>query len=159
MRVLGVDPGLAITGYGVIEENESSIDLLKSGVVKTSTRDPLEGRLETIYRGLEELIREYRPEVLVLEELYSHYKHPTTAIMMGHARGIICLLCGVYKLTLVNLPSTVLKKSIVGYGRASKLQVQRMVQGLLNLKDPPKSIDAADALALALSYVYSLREG
>ncbi len=153
MRVLGIDPGLNITGYGLVEEQGSRIKLIEAGVVRTSSDRPIHERLRKIYDSLSEIIEEFRPDALVLEKVYSHYKHPVTAILMGHARGVICLLCGKYNIQLVNYASTQLKKSIVGRGRASKKQVGGMVQTFLNLKSPPEPKDVTDALALAISHV------
>lgn len=153
MKVLGIDPGLNITGYGLVEDDGSKIKLIEAGVIRTSSEKPIRDRLRKIYDNLSEIVEEYRPETLVLEKIYSHYKHPVTAILMGHARGVVCLLCGKYNLQLINYPSTQLKRSIVGTGRASKRQVAGMVKTLLNLKKLPESEDVADALALAISHV------
>lgn len=153
MRVLGIDPGLNITGYGLVEKQGTQLKLIEAGIVRTSSDKPIHDRLRKIYDSLSEIIEEFRPEALVLEKVYSHYKHPVTAILMGHARGVICLLCGRYNLQLVNYASTQLKKSIVGQGRASKKQVAGMVQTLLKLRRPPEPEDVTDALALAISHV------
>jgi len=153
MRVLGIDPGLNITGYGLIEEKGSRIKLIEAGVIRTSSDRPIQDRLRKIYDNLAEVIEEYRPEAVVIEKIYSHYKHPATAILMGHARGTICLLCGRYNIQLVSYPSTHLKKSIAGRGRATKSQVAGMVKNFLNLKKCPEPEDVTDALALAISHV------
>lgn len=157
MRVLGIDPGLNITGYGIIEDKDSKPKLIEAGVIRTSSGKPIKDRLRRIYDGLSELIEEYKPDVLVLEKVYSHYKHPVTAILMGHARGVVCLLCGVYDIELVNYASTHLKSSIVGRGRASKAQVAGMVKTLLGLKKIPEPEDVTDALALALSHLQAAK--
>ena len=153
MKVLGVDPGLNITGYGLVEDKGSGARLVEAGVIRTSSDRPIQDRLRKIYDNLSEIIEEYRPEALVLEKIYSHYKHPVTALLMGHARGVICLLCGKYNVPLINCASTELKKSIVGRGRASKGQVAGMVKTLLNLKKVPEPEDVTDALALAISHI------
>lgn len=152
MRVLGVDPGLNITGYGIIDD--ANLKVIEAGVIKTKARRPIQERLDKIFSSISGIIEERRPGVLVLEKIYSHYQHPTTAILMGHARAAVCLACGTHKLKLVNYPSTHVKKCITGNGHASKTQVQRMVQTLLKLKDVPEPIDVSDALAVALSYCY-----
>ena len=157
MRVLGIDPGLNITGYGLIEDKGSKIRLLEAGVIRTSAEKPIRDRLRKIYDGLSEIVEEYRPEALVLEKIYSHYKHPVTAILMGHARGVVCLLCGKYNLQLINYASTHLKRSIAGGGRASKTQVAGMVKTLLRLKKAPQPEDVTDALALAISHLHTVR--
>lgn len=157
MRVLGIDPGLNITGYGLIEDKGSKIRLVEAGVIRTSAEKPIRDRLRKIYDGLSEIVEEYRPEALVLEKIYSHYKHPVTAILMGHARGVVCLLCGKYNLQLINYASTHLKRSITGRGRASKTQVAGMVKTLLCLKKPPQPEDVTDALALAISHLHTVK--
>jgi len=157
MKVLGIDPGLNITGYGLVEDKGSRIKLIEAGIIRTSREKPIQDRLRKIYDSLSELIEEYRPGVLVLEKIYSHYKHPVTAILMGHARGAICLLCGRYNLRLISYPSTQLKKSITGKGRASKQQVAGMVRTFLDLKKVPEPEDVTDALALAISHLHIIR--
>jgi crossover junction endodeoxyribonuclease RuvC len=152
MRILGIDPGLGTTGYGIIEER--TFKLIEAGVIKTYANTPIQSRLKKIFDSLTEIIREYEPGVLVLEKIYSHYKHPTTAILMGHARAAACLASGIHEIRLVNYPSTKIKKTITGNGHASKQQVQRMVQNILKLKDPPEPVDVSDALAMAISYCY-----
>jgi len=157
MKILGVDPGLGITGYGLIEGTGDNIKLIEAGVIRTSSDSKITDRLLKIYDGLSEIIEEYRPEALVLEKIYSHYKHPATAILMGHARGVVCLLCGKYNLQLVNYASTHVKKSIAGRGRASKRQVGGMVKTLLSLRSIPQPEDVTDALALAISHLYMIK--
>ncbi len=153
MKILGVDPGLNITGYGLVEDKGSRIKLIEAGIIRTSSDRPIRDRLRKIYDNLSEIVEEYRPETLVLEKIYSHYRHPVTAILMGHARGAICLLCGKYNLPLVSCASTQLKKSIAGRGRASKKQIAGMVKTFLNLKKTPQPEDVTDALALAISHI------
>ena len=159
MRVLGIDPGLGITGYGLVEGKGAHIKLIEAGIIRTSSSKPVQDRLRKIYDNLSEIVEEYRPEALVLEKIYSHYKHPATAILMGHARGVICLLCGRYNIPLVNYASTQLKKSVVGRGRATKKQVAGMVQTFLKLKKIPEPEDVTDALALAISHVHITKSG
>lgn len=152
MRILGIDPGLAITGYGIIEDK--NFKLVEAGVIKTLPNTPIQVRIEKIFDEISKIIEEYSPEVLVLEKVYSHYKHPTTSILMAHSRAMACLVCGKLNVKLVNYPSTRIKKAVTGNGHASKVQVQRMVQGLLKLKTPPEPVDVSDALAMAVSYCY-----
>jgi len=156
VRVLGIDPGLNITGYGLIESEGRKIRLVEAGIIRTFAEKPISDRLRKIYDGLSEIVEEYRPEALVLEKIYSHYKHPVTAILMGHARGTVCLLCGKYNLRLINYASTHLKMSITGKGRASKRQVAGMVKTLLRLKKEPEPEDVTDALALAISHIHTI---
>jgi crossover junction endodeoxyribonuclease RuvC len=155
MRILGIDPGLGTTGYGIIEER--TFKLIEAGVIKTLSNTPIQSRLKKIFDSLTEIIKEHKPGVLVLEKIYSHYRHPTTAILMGHARAAACLASGAQEIRLVNYPPTKIKKTITGNGHASKQQVQRMVQNILKLKDPPEPVDVSDALAMAISYCYMER--
>lgn len=152
MRILGIDPGLGTTGYGIIEDK--TFKLIEAGIIKTRANTPIQSRLKKIFDSLTEIIKEHKPGILVLEKIYSHYRHPTTAILMGHARAAVCLLSGIHGIRLVNYPSTKIKKTITGNGHASKQQVQRMVQNILKLKDPPQPLDVSDALAMAISYCY-----
>ncbi|MFA6321141.1 MAG: crossover junction endodeoxyribonuclease RuvC [Candidatus Omnitrophota bacterium] len=152
MRILGIDPGLQITGYGIIEEEK--FKLVEAGVIRTTVGTPVQDRITKIFDEISKIVEEHKPDVLVLEKIYSHYKHPTTAILMGHARAMACLVCGKFDVELKNYPSTRIKKAVTGNGHASKQQVQRMVQSLLKLKDPPEPVDVSDALAMAISYCY-----
>lgn len=154
MIVLGVDPALSSTGYGVINSkgiNKNSV--LEAGVIKTSYNDPLQKRLTLIYKSLDDIITEFKPSVIVLEKLYSHYKHPATAILMGHARGVVCLLSGEKKINLADVSSTRIKKTITGNGHASKAQIKRMIEHIFNLENKRYPSDVTDALALAVGYV------
>jgi crossover junction endodeoxyribonuclease RuvC len=155
VKILGIDPGLQRTGYGLIEsKGPEDLKLIEAGVIRTFEKDGISNRVADIYKNLSDVIAEHKPEVLVLEKLYSHYKHPTTSILMGHARGVICLACGVNNVKLVNYPATRIKKAITGNGRAGKHQVQKMVKDLLGLNTAPEPADVSDALAMAISYVY-----
>lgn len=163
MRILGVDPGLRITGYGVIQipKNFSlgqDIELIEAGVIRTRQASGIAERLARIHDGLSEVISESKPDTLVIEKLYAHYKHPATAILMGHARGVVCLLSGTKHVPLVSIASTHVKKAVTGHGHAGKLQVQRMIQHYLGLKDLPEPPDVADALAIAISHAFSLKK-
>ena len=157
MRILGIDPGLNATGYGIIEEK--GFKLIEAGVIRTGSRAPIQDRITKIFDEITGLIGDHKPSVLVLEKIYSHYKHPTTAILMGHARAMACLVCGKLDVKLINYPSTKIKKAITGNGHASKLQVQRMVQAILRLKEPPEPVDVSDALAMAIAYCYIDKKG
>ncbi|MBI4335911.1 MAG: crossover junction endodeoxyribonuclease RuvC [Candidatus Omnitrophica bacterium] len=157
MRILGIDPGLDTIGYGVIDDDREAFDLLEAGVIKTSPKQPIETRLKKIYRGVTELINRYKPKILVLEKLYSHYKHPVTVILMGHGRGVICLAAGEKNIPLVSYPAKRIKKSVTGNGNASKEQVQRMVQGVLGVGQVKVPLDVTDALAAAMTHSYARR--
>ncbi|MGI6419150.1 MAG: crossover junction endodeoxyribonuclease RuvC [Thermoguttaceae bacterium] len=153
-RILGVDPGLNITGYGVLEARGKRLQLCEAGVVRGAARGSLTQRLCNIHKGIAEVIAAFQPGVMAIEELYSHYKRPRTAILMGHARGVICLAAAQAGLEVHHYSATQVKSILTGSGRASKGQVQRAIQrelGLLALPEPP---DVADALAIAICHHY-----
>lgn len=154
MRVLGIDPALTQTGYSIIDKTKTDkLKLVEAGIIKPSSKDSLDKRLFNLYSALYNIIEEFKPEVLVLEKLYSHYKHPTTSILMGHARGVICSLCGQEKIRLVGVSATRIKKSITGNGHASKLQIQKMIEHMFNLGNKEYPSDVTDAIALAVGYL------
>jgi len=157
MIILGIDPALAVTGYGAIYTKANRLFLLEAGVVLTSAKEKLPERLDKIYRAVIKLISDVKPNVLVLEKLYAHYRHPVTAYLLGQARGVICLACATKNVQLEEYAATRVKKAIVGQGLASKLQVQRMIAGMLNLRSIPKYTDVTDALALAVAHSYIIR--
>ncbi len=156
-RILGVDPGLQITGYGVIAGDVGGPRVLEAGVIRSQeggrTTD-LASRLLSVYNGLVEVIDQFHPEVVAVEQLYAHYLHPRTAILMGHARGVILLAAAQRGLPVADYSATRIKKTITGSGRASKDQVQRTIQRELNLAQVPEPPDVADALAVALCHHY-----
>lgn len=154
MVILGVDPALKITGYGLIEVRSSSLRLLEAGIIETSAADTITLRLDKIYQGIMRLIFDTKPDCLVLEKLYAHYRHPTTAYLLGQARGVICLACAEENLPLVEYGATRVKKAVVGKGLAGKYQIQRMVASLLKIDSLPKYMDVTDALALAIAHSY-----
>jgi len=154
MIILGLDPALGITGYGVIQLKGSLIALREAGIIKTSAKDPAPKRLDKIYRGVIKLIEDTKPDCLVLEKIYSHYRHPATSYVLGQARGVICLAAAEKNIPFFEYAATRIKKAIVGKGLASKTQVQRMVSGTLGLKDLPGYMDVTDALALAIAHSY-----
>lgn len=153
---IGIDPGLGVTGYGVLECLGDHIELKEAGVIKTRRRLPMEERLAEIYSRLKEVFDEYKPELVVIEDLYSHYRHPKTAIIMGHARGAVFLSAAYSKIPVKSYGATMVKKSLTGNGRASKRQVQYMVRDRLGLNEIPASSDVADALAVALCHINHL---
>lgn len=157
MRILGIDPALTVTGYGVIESKKDGLFLLEAGIVKTSPSQILPKRLSRIYQAISELIRDTKPDVMVLEKLYAHYRHPTTAYLLGQARGVICLASAIKKIPLFEYAATRVKKAIVGRGFATKQQVQMMVANMLDLKSLPKYLDVTDALALAIAHNYIMK--
>lgn len=158
MRILGIDPGLNTTGYGVIERAPGGrLCLCEAGVVRGKTKSSLTSRVEEIHNGIVDAIATLRPESIALEQLYSHYQRPRTAILMGHARGVICLAGAQAGIPVVHYAATQVKKILTGNGRAPKRQVQLAVQRELNLATAPEPPDVADALALALCHFYIAR--
>ncbi len=157
MRICGIDPGLEVTGYGVVEAAGGRQTLVTVGVLRASPKMPLAERLRTISRGMQAVLERTQPDCVVLEDLYSHYAHPATAILMGHVRGVILLAAAEAGLSVAHYPPTHIKKAVTGRGHATKLQIQRMVQMLLNLPTPPEPDDATDALAIAMTHAHTLR--
>ena len=155
MRIVGIDPGLQRTGYGVLKVVPQP-ELIEAGVISTDKGAPLETRLREIYEGLSQVIREFGPHSVAVEDLYSVYKHPKTAIMMGHARGMAFLAAAERDVPVVSYSATRIKKALTGSGQASKMQMQRSIQSVFNLKELPKPADVADALAIALCHTYSV---
>ena len=158
IRVLGIDPGLNITGYGVISICDKEISVVEAGVIRSKRTDSFPNRLNSIHQGITDVIESLRPDCVGLEDLYSHYERPQTAIIMGHARGVISLAVGQNELPLHGYAATQIKKVLTGNGRAPKVQVQHAVARQLNLREIPEPADVADALAIALChYFLSLR--
>jgi crossover junction endodeoxyribonuclease RuvC len=149
-RVLGVDPGLNITGYAVVEFAGLEPAVLEAGAIRTRAGETMAGRIEQLHADLSEVLREFKPSTVAIEQLYAHYKHPRTAILMGHARGVIMLAAQQAGVSVKSLAATHVKKSLTGNGHASKEQVQRAVQAVCRLTEVPQPPDVADALAIAL---------
>ncbi|MCP4650011.1 MAG: crossover junction endodeoxyribonuclease RuvC [PVC group bacterium] len=155
MRVLGIDPGLICTGYGIIElkgQNKTLV-LLEAGVIKTTSKEKFTTRIHKIYSGFKEILDVYNPQVIALEELYSHYKHPRTAILMAHARGTVYLAAAEKNIDVVSYPAKRVKKAVAGTGAATKMQMQHVIKEILGLKQVPSPHDVADALALAVTHI------
>jgi crossover junction endodeoxyribonuclease RuvC len=152
MRVLGIDPGLQVTGYGVLQARGARLQVVEAGVVRTDERQPLAERIRKLHGAIAGLVAELKPDAIAVEELYSHYRHPATAILMGHARGVVFLAAAEAGVPVVSYAATRIKKSLTGEGRASKEQMQRMVQSALHLRALPQPADVADALAVALCH-------
>lgn len=149
-RVLGIDPGLRRTGYAIIQGPPERASLIEAGLVRLDPRQPLEARLVDLEASLGELVSAHRPALLACEQLFAHYKHPRTAILMGHARGVILALAARKALHVIHVPATQAKKMLTGSGRAAKPQMQRAVAMTLGLRQPPQPHDVADAIAIAL---------
>ncbi len=153
-RILGIDPGLNITGYGVLEVTATGPRLCEAGVVRGRTRNSLTARVAEIHQGVAEVIAALKPSAMALEELYSHYNQPRTSILMGHARGVICLAAAQAGIPVVHYAATRIKKILTGNGRAPKRQIQTAIQRELRLDHLPEPADVADALAIALAHYY-----
>ena len=148
--ILGIDPGLADTGYGIIEkDNRGRLICQEYGVVKTSAGKNMEERLETINKNLNKIIKKYKPKLIAVEELF-FCKNVKTALLVGQARGVILLTARQNKIPTVEFTPLQVKQAVSSYGQAGKIQVQKMVKILLGLKELPKPDDAADALAIAI---------
>jgi len=159
MKILGIDPALSITGYGLVSVNKKNIALVEAGIIETKPGQLTPQRLDKIYQAIISIINDTRPDVLVLEKLYAHYRHPVTAFILGQARGVICLACANKNIPLVEYAATRVKKAIVGKGLASKYQVKMMVANILGIKENslPRNSDVTDALALAIAHSYIMR--
>src|SRR5258708_4201139 len=147
MRILGVDPGLRPTGYGVVEVHGSSFRLIEGGVLRPKASGSLEQRLSQLYTAMVEVVRSTQPACMVVEELWSAPKHPPTAVLMGHARGVIALAAGQCAIAFEELPHTTVKRALTGHGAASKAQIKAMIVVRLGRAVAPEPDDVADALA------------
>jgi crossover junction endodeoxyribonuclease RuvC len=156
LRVLGIDPGTAITGYGIVEGEGDSLTLVTYGAITTPANQPLPQRLQQIYRQLQALIAEWHPQSAAVEELFFS-KNARTALVVGHARGVALLAITNAGLPIQEYKPAEVKQAVAGYGGAPKDQVQGMVQLLLDLEDIPRPDDAADALAVAICHFHSAR--
>ena len=154
MRILGIDPGLNITGYGVIDTQDRQLLLVEAGVVCSRKADTLAQRVAEIHAGVTDVISILKPDSMALEQIYSHYERPQTAILMGHARGIICLAAAQAGIDVQDYAATQIKKTLTGNGRAPKSQVQLAIQRELGLSRIPEPPDVADALAIALTHIW-----
>lgn len=150
--ILGIDPGLDTTGYGLVEVRGGKLAIREAGVIRTTPDESLGSRIEQIYDGVRELITTFHPAAMAVEQLHSTYEHPHTAILMGHARGVICLAAAQEALPIASYRPTQVKKTLTGSGRATKEQMQRAIQREFGLQDPPSPPDVADALAVALCH-------
>ncbi len=158
MRILGIDPGLQVCGYACLEIGENGEKLLEAGVCRTSSRLPIEAKLNQIAGDIQSLLTKFSLDIVAVEELYSHYAHPKTAILMGHARGVILQSCAAAAVEVRSFSATRIKKSITGNGRASKQQMQRAIQRILSLSAIPEPDDVADAIAAALCCVNTVNK-
>lgn len=158
-RVVGLDPGLETTGYGVVDVSRSGPVLVEAGVLRVSRNGSLADRLAKLHRSAQELLEEQKPAVVAIEELFSHYDRPRTAILMGHARGVLLLAAAERGLEVSHYLPTRVKKTMTGNGHASKAQIQKAVALEFGLADPIAVPDVADALAVALCHYHAMRLG
>lgn len=156
MRILGIDPGTGILGFGVVDVKGSSFTLVTAGVIKTPPHTPLDERLEEIYDGLTEIIAETKPAILSIEKLF-FAKNVTTAMSVSHARGVAILAGRKAGLPYAEYTPLQIKQTITGYGKADKNQVQEMIKLQLGLKEIPRPDDAADALGAAITHAMMSR--
>jgi crossover junction endodeoxyribonuclease RuvC len=155
--VLGIDPGTASTGYGVVKgDGLGLVSLVECGVIRTRAREPLATRLLEIYEGVQELIQRHRPDALSVEDVF-YAKNVRTTIVLGHARGVVLLAGAQARIDVYEFPPAEIKKAVVGSGGATKEQVQFMLSRLLRLKAVPSPSDAADGVAAALTYLMTAR--
>ena len=154
MRILGIDPGYAILGWGVIDVVGNKFSVVDYGSILTDTSMEMPARLQVLYNGLTELIHKYKPDDASIEQLFFN-SNAKTAILVGEARGVAVLACANGNLNIGEYTPLQIKQALVGYGRADKKQVQYMVKTMLNLKSVPKPDDTADALAAAICYAHS----
>jgi crossover junction endodeoxyribonuclease RuvC len=153
LRILGIDPALRTTGYGVIERTRTSVRLIEAGIVAPRVTGTLEQRLRELHAGISEVIAQTSPELVVIEELYTTYKNPSTALLMAHARGVLCLAGAQAGIAVHTLGHSHVKRALTGSGGARKEQVNSMVVRMLGLRTAPKPNDVSDALALALAFL------
>lgn len=152
MRILGIDPGLQITGYGCVDLAEGTIDptLVEAGVFRLNVKRNMAFRLAQLHEDLSAVLRDLKPQRMVVEQLYSHYRHARTSILMGHARGVVLLAGQLQNIEISELASTEVKKAVTGHGHATKRQMQLAVMSQCNLSELPTPPDVADAIAIAL---------
>lgn len=156
MIALGIDPGTALCGYGIVRAIDDDMELVACGAIATPAKTPLESRLLTIYDELTALIREYKPQTAAVEKLFFS-RNTTTALSVGHARGVAMLAIAQAHIPLAEYTPNEIKQAVAGYGGADKYQMQQMVRVLLRLDDVPKPDDAADAVAIAICHLQSAR--
>jgi crossover junction endodeoxyribonuclease RuvC len=149
--VLGVDPGLVGTGWALVEPGTGRVGVVDTGVITTAADLSLDARVHLIYQAVDLVLTTHAPELLVLEDLYTEYKFPRTALLMAHARGVICLAARQRGVSVMALAPAEVKRAIAAHGAASKAQIQTGVQRLLGLPAAPRPSHVADALALALT--------
>lgn len=149
VRILGIDPGTAVTGFGVVALDGRTASLIECGVIRTNAKDPLPARLHSIFTGVTELISRHAPDTVAVEDVF-YARNVRTTVVLGHARGVILLAAQQAAVTIREFPPAEIKKAITGNGAATKDQVQFMIAKLLRLKAAPQPADAADGVAAAM---------
>lgn len=158
--VLGIDPGLQVTGYGLVRVESGVARLVEGGTIESGPSTlALGDRLRPLFDGLTELLGQSRPTAMAMEQLYSHYAHPRTALLMAHARGVLTLAASLNGVPVFDYAATQVKSSLTGNGRANKEQVQRAIRSALALNETPRPADVADALAVALCHANRMKNG
>lgn len=152
MRLVGIDPGTNVTGYGILDVSGNRLTVLEAGELTPRRTDPLPQRVLSIYSSLIRVLEHHKPQVMVLEKLYAHGQRPVISGIMGHARGVICLACAQQNMELVEYSVKRIRQSVTGNGNATKIQTRRMVSHLLNISEDKLTLDASDALALAVGH-------
>jgi crossover junction endodeoxyribonuclease RuvC len=153
LNILGIDPGLGTTGFGLISSTGNSMKLIEYGTIKTSTKDSLPIRLKIIFEGINKIILEYKPSVFSIEQIF-YSNNVKSSLLLGHARGAAITAAAIQDIIIYEYSAKKVKQSVTGNGNAHKDQVKFMVKNLLKLKDAPKSHDASDALAIAICYLF-----
>lgn len=156
MRIIGIDPGYAITGFAVVDYNGNHFELIKSGAIETKAGVPLPVRLTKIYDDMQVLVDEYKPDAISIEELFFN-RNTTTAIGVAQGRGAVLIIAAKNNIPIYEYTPLQVKQGVVGYGRADKKQVQMMVKTILNLETVPKLDDTTDAIAIAICHAHSYR--
>ncbi len=151
MRVIGIDPGLSCTGFGILESSNNNLEVVDFGVIKTDSKDSLSKRLKTIYSDVKEIIEMYSPSIMSIEDIF-YGKNVKSALLLGHARSVPMVVSANYDMPLYEFSSRRIKQSLTGNGNATKDQVQFMVQKILLMSELPTPLDASDALAAAICY-------
>ena len=152
MKVLGIDPGLGNTGYGVVSAVNNNFELIDFGVIKTNSKDKLANRLQIIFNEISQLINDHKPTIFSIEEIF-YSKNVKSSLLLGHARGVAMAAASVNNILVYEYAARKIKQSLTGNGNAHKDQVQFMVKNLLKMNEAPKSNDASDALGIALCYL------
>jgi crossover junction endodeoxyribonuclease RuvC len=153
VNILGIDPGLGTTGFGLISSTGNSMKLIEYGTIKTSTKDSLPLRLKIIFEGINKIILEHKPSVFSIEQIF-YSNNVKSSLLLGHARGTAIAAAAIQDIIVYEYSAKKVKQSVTGNGNAHKDQVKFMVKNLLKLKEAPKSHDASDALAIAICYLF-----